>query len=77
MRRQRTTLPAPWPIQRIRITDRAIRVRSKGKDLVLTFQDTLHVEAFLAAFGDAWMRWDEVDDGPSADLDDLQQALPF
>lgn len=77
MKRQRTTIPVPWPVQHVRITDHAVRVRSKQQDLVLTFQGERHVEEFLSAFGEAWMRWDEPEDAPTTMLDDLQQALPF
>src|SRR5690625_1835028 len=28
-------------------------------ELVLTFQDQRHLEEYLGAFGEAWMRWDE------------------
>jgi len=78
MKRQRMTIPVPRPVQGLRITDRHIRVRSARQELVLTFQDIHHVESFLAAFGEAWVRWDEEEDNSRHSLlDELQQPLPF
>jgi len=77
MKQQQTTIPLPWPVQQLRIANHTIRVRSEEEELVLTLRDEKHVELFLTALGEAWVRWDEKQDEPASLINDLQQALPF